>query len=411
MKRLVASAIVAVCGLGMSAGTVLAQERVMVMATQEAGAQMMGSSRISKSSVDAYGKLLNLTADQKAAAHALHEGYDAEYTKASKDFTSAMEDMRRTAEESDDRSVFMERMPKAREELSKKTKGLEKSFMSDLQALLTGDQGTSWPKVERLRRREVLLRPGSVSGEGVNLLDTVEGLKLSDDVKAQLAESLLAYETDMDRALLAKQKMLDDQPAFDPGRGFDPQAFQEQMKKNREAGLKLQEVNQQYQRRLESSLPEDKRKAFNDAVRKATFPTVYRQSRVARAIDAAAKFEDLTSEQKESLASLKSSYERDAAPANDKWANEIEAAEQKGDNGGEMAIAGGGRMAVRFGEEDNNSPLAQARKNRREIDEKTKSRLDSILTKEQKERLPKDPEGRGSVSAGGAFIVEEARSR
>ena len=156
--------------------------------------------------------------------------------------------------------------------------------------------------------------------------------------------------------------------------------------------------------------PVTKKAAFNDSVRRATFPTVYRPSRVSRSIDAAAKFDDLTTEQKESLASLKTAYERDAAPANDKWANEIEAAEQKGDNGGEMALSGGGRMAVRFGEEDEKSPLAVARKARRELDEKTRSRLETILSKDQKERLPKDPvEGRGA--AGGQFIVDEARVR
>jgi hypothetical protein len=406
MKRFTTLGLAAICGMGFGVQASLAQERaqVMVMATQEAGPMMGGSGRISKGSVEGYSKLLNLTADQKAAALALHEGYDAEFSKASKDFSSAMEEMRRIAEESDDRSVFMERMPKAREEHSKKTKALEKTFMADLQALLTGDQGTSWVKVERQRRREVLLRPGSVSGEGVNLLETVEGLKLAEAVKADLAEALLGYETDMDRALLAKQKMLDDHAAVDPGRGFDPQAFQERMEKAREAGLKLKQVNEQYQRRLENSLPDDKKAAFNDAVRRATFPVVYRPSRVTRAIDAAAKFDDLTPDQKESLAALKSSYDRDAGPANDKWANEIEAAEQKGDNGGEIAVAGGGRMQVRFGEEDEKSPLAQARKARRELDEKTRSRLDSILNKDQKERLPREPvEGRG-MGASGEFI-------
>jgi len=378
---------------------------MMVVATADSGPAVGSSGRITKSSLEAYSKLLNLTADQKSAATALHEGYDSAYSQATKEFSSAMEEMRRTSEESGDHSVFMERMPKAREDLSKKTKALEKSFMSDLQALLNTDQQPSWGKVERQRRREVYLRPGAVSGEGVNLLDTVEGLKLADDTRAALAESIAGYETDLDRALLAKQKMLEEAPSADPAKGFDPEVFRERMEKSREAGMKVKEINQQYQRRIESSLPEEKKVTFSTAVRKATFPQVYRPSRITRHLDAASKFDDLTAAQKESLASLKSSYDRDAAVANDAWANEIEAAEKKGDDGGELAMPDGGRMRVRFGEEDNNSPLAKARKARRELDEKTRSRLDTVLGKEQKERLPKEPQGaEGGMQ--GQFIMD-----
>lgn len=388
------------CGLALPAQRAMAQQ-VFVTATQEIGDPFGGGSRISKASVDSYAKKLNLTADQKATAIALHEGYDAAVTQANKDFQAGMEDMRKTAEETDDRSVFMEKMPKLRETLNKKTKELEKSFMSDLQALLTTEQQPNWTAVERQRRREVQLRPGSVSGEGVNLLDVVEGLKLPGDAQAKLTEPLSDYEVDMDRALLAKQKVIDDLPPFEPGRGFDMEAFQERMNKMREAGVKVKEVNQNHQRKLEGLLPEDSKPKFTDAVRKATYPQVYRQSRVSKSIDAAAKFEDLNQGQKDSLATLKSSYEHDSATLNDRWASEIEADEKKGGNGGEMAMPGGGRMRVMMGEEDDKSPLAQARKARRELDDKTKGRLDFILSKEQRERLPKEQEGRQFMRGAG----------
>ena len=398
-------------GFAVSAAPAFAQVRVM--ATVEDGGPgsdpFGGTPRISKASVDAYAKRLKLTDDQKQAALALHEGYDAAVTEANKEFRAGMDEMRKSAEETDDRSIFMERMPKLREAMNKKTKDLERSFMSDVQALLTSEQKANWPLVEKQRRRETLLRPGSVSGEGVNLLDIVDGLKLPADAFGKLAEPLMDYETDMDRALLAKQKILDDLPPFEPGKGFDMEAFQDRMQKNREAGSKVKDVNQSHQRKIEGLLPDEKKTAFNDAVQKATFPMVYRASRVARSMEAAGKFDDLTAGQKESLATLKSAYERDLASVNGKWAGEVAAAEQKGGASGEMAIAGGGRMQVMIGDENDDSPLAQARKARRELDEKTKGKLDFILSKEQKDRLPKEPDG-GPGGPGAQFRVRGGSS-
>ncbi len=400
--RSMALAMVVACGLALPAQQVRAQQ-VFVTATQDiSGDPFGGGNRISKATVDGYAKKLNLNADQKASAMALHEGYDAAVTQANKEFQAGMEDMRKTAEETDDHTVFMEKMPKLRDTLNKKTKDLEKSFMSDLQALLSTEQQPNWTGVERQRRRETQLRPGSVSGEGVNLLDVVEGLKLPSDAQGKIAEPLSDYETDMDRALIAKQKVIDDLPPFEPGR-FDMEAFQERSKKMREAGIKVKEVNQSHQRKIEGLLPDDSKSKFADAVRKATYPQVYRQSRISRSIEAAAKFEDLNQGQKDSLATLKSSYDHDVAALNDKWASAIEEDEKNGGNGGEMAMPGGGRMRVNFGEEDDKSPLAQARKARREFDDKTKGKLDFVLTKEQKERLPKEPEGQ-RIQRGGGFV-------
>jgi hypothetical protein len=386
------------CGIAVSAAwpvTALAQQDVRVMTTIDAQGGPMGgggASKVSKAAVEKYAGLLGLSPDQKATALTLHEGYDAAYTQASKEFGATMEDIRKSFEDSQDRSVFMEKMPKARADFAAKTKELEKSFFGDLQAVLNTDQQAAWPRVERQRRREVALRGGTVSGEGVNLLDIVEGLKLPADAKAKLDEIVSEYETDLDRALQSKAKVMEEMQSFDPGRGFDPEAFRERLAKTREAGMKVKEVNERFARRLESLLPDEKKPDFASSVRKASFPQVYRPSRIARSLDAAAGMADLTPEQRESVSTLKASYERDLAAANEKLASAIEESEKKGGNGGEMMLADGGRMAMRFGDEDEKSPLAQARKAKREVEEKAKSRLDTVLTKEQKDRLPKEPE-------------------
>lgn len=396
MKRTaVVLGVAAGLAMGLGANVALGQQRVMVAASVGMDTEGGASGKIARSAVEKYAKLLELSEDQKSTAMALHDGYDAAYMQAMRDFSEAMQEMRRSAAESDDRSVFMERMPKARKELAKKTKDLEKGFFDDLKSLATPEQGAKWGKVERQRRREVLLRPGGVSGEGVNLLETVEGLKLPAEVRAGLAEALESYEVDVDRALLAKQRVLEDQPEFESGRGIDIEAFQKHAAAVREAGVQVREVNSQHQRRIEVRLPEDRRGAFNDAVKRAMYPTVYRASRVSRHLDAAMKFEDLTAEQRELLAQFRESYERDLGGVNDRLASEIDAAEKKGETGGHVPIVGGGQMSIRIGDEDTNSPLAQARTAKRELEEKARKRLEGILTKEQRDRLPKEPAGGG----------------
>lgn len=407
MKR-TAVALGVVVGMAMGLGSSIAvgQERIMIAASVDSGSPGGSSGKIAKSAVEKYAKLLGFSEDQKSTAMALHDGYDAAYMQAMREFSAAMEEMRRASEESDDRGVFMERMPKARKEMVTKTKDLEKGFMADMKSLATPEQEAKWGKVERQRRREVLLRPGGVSGEGVNLLETVEGLKLPADVRTGLAEAMESYEADIDRVLMAKQRVLDEQPEFEPGRGLDIEAFQKQLAKTREAGIQVREVNSQYQRRIEVMLPEEKRASFNDAVKRATYPTVYRANRVSRQLDAATKFEDLTTEQRESLANFRESFERDLGAANDRLAGEIDAAEKKGQSGGQVPMVGGGQMSIRFGDEDDTSPLAQARKAKRELEETARKRLETILTKEQRDRLPKEPAGGGQVD--GPFISGDA---
>ena len=105
--------------------------------------------------------------------------------------------------------------------------------------------------------------------------------------------------------------------------------------------------------------------------------------------DAALKLPDLDSGQRETLQSLKDSYARESAPLNDAWATAIEQDEQDPNN---MSF-GGDSMSIKFstgpGGDDQDTPLAKARKARREFDTKTKERMNSVLTPAQREKLPK----------------------
>lgn len=393
MTRRAAQIVLAAGLLALPALPALAQQVQSVRVTSSFGGpgDFGSSSRVNRRGLDKYSDILSLTADQKSLAQSLLESYEAGCTSASKEFQAGREEMTRSYQETQDESIFAEKMPKLRKDYMDKTKSLEKGLFADLKALLTPEQESKWPKVERARRRETTLRVGIGSGETVDLINVVEGLKLSPEVMKPLTEPLDDYEIDLDRALVSKQATMNQTPSFEPGKPISPDEWKERMAKAREEGLKVRDINQRHARLIEAQLPEDKRAEFQKAVRQATYPQVYRPSVVTKKLDAALGLSDLEPQQREALQTLRTNYQRDSGPINDRWASAIEDADRSGKNsGGAMAIAGGGMMSISFGDDNEKSPTADARKARRELDDRTKEKMGSILTKDQQAKLPKE---------------------
>lgn len=400
---------------GIAAGTLLAaapieqaqaqeQQRTFVTRSISGGSNTAGA--VSKRSMEKWMQTLGMTDEQKQAATALHEGYLAEHQAASKELQKAMDEIRRSFEDSNDPSVFAEKSPEVNRKFAERTKALEKSLMTDVRSLLSPEQEAGWSKVERMRRREVAMRYSSVSGDTVDLTNVVDGLKLAPDTLAVLAEPLEDYESEMDRAVQERIRISEGQEAYKVGEPIDMEKFQKRMAEVREAAVKLKDINERHARKLEQLLPDDKRTTFSDAVRTQTFPRVYKQSHVSKQLEAAAKLDDLDSTQRESLAELAAQYNRDLRPANDAWAAAIEKDEASPNNG--VIGSAGGTMMIRMGDE--NGELADARKARRELDERTREKLNKLLRPEQQEKLPKpadDMEGVPVMGGAGRMIIRQ----
>src|SRR5258706_12015622 len=104
-----------------------------------------------------------------------------------------------------------------------------------------------------------------------------------------------------------------------------------------------------------------------------------------KVLDAATGFLDLEQSQKDQLVSIRSTYEREAAPLNDKWVKAIEEDESKTED----------PMAAMYGwwGQNNDTPSAKARKERHDLDQKTEERITAILKDDQRARLPeKEPD-------------------
>lgn len=338
---------------------------------------------IESSQLERYAKILGLDADQKAAAQALLEAQIGEFNPTAKAAREKMESVREAFRESRDPSVWRD-MGQVMEDMRTKRAAVEKKYFADLKSLLTDEQAAKFPIVERAHRRETTMGRGFMSGERVDLTTLVDKQNLTEAQKKEIAGTIEQYELELDRELVKRNEMWEEgmtamRAAMEKGGG--PMAMMEDPKmaelftKGRDAAIKLRDVNRRFARQLESSLPEDKRAAFADEVKRQTFPMIYRPTYATRVIEAAEKMTDLTEAQKSSLAAMKDSFSREIGAMN----AQLEAATLEAEEAwtpGSMMRGGG------------NEKTDGLRKSRRELVDGTVGKVRELLTEDQRSKLP-----------------------
>jgi hypothetical protein len=281
--------------------------------------------------------------------------------------------------------------------------------MGDLKALLTPQQGEKWEKVERHRRREVGLRAQDFSGAGVDLLRLAQGEKADSDGAREVLEQ---YEIELDRVLrewseLGKREKIE---RDDGVVEFD--AMQERMKKMGEVSRRVRDLNRATLSRLEPVTTPEQFGAIMSAFRGRAHPRVYRNSHASTVLDAALGFDDLNTEQRRQIEEMRASYMRDAAPLNDAWAKAIESDEEEAGSASLAMMSRFRFMGEEGGTGGGKSDVNDARKARKELDDRVKSRLKEVLNEGQRSRLPakkRDAED-GNVRfriGGGGFDEDE----
>lgn len=426
-KAVVTSAALAALSLVLSP---TAQARQDVFVVDDAGPAVFGGPfmggpgagglSVSGEQFERYAGVLGLDDVQRELADELYSMFVGELSRLSEAHMERISALRAEFEESRDHSVFIEKMPAVLEELTAGREAATTALFDDLQLLLTPEQEARWPAFERARRRDVLLPQGSMSGESVDLV------RLASDLKIERADDgvgpiLDAYEKELDRALLEREKLGDAMASLRGGPGgFDLEKMMEQAEERRAVSMKVRGINQSFYERLVSGLGPEQSEALSEAFQSASFPQVYRPSYIEKAFEVAASFEDLTPAQREGLAQLRADHERQRAKADAAWAREIRQAE---DDGSETTMTfGGGSFAfsARVGEggEKEETDLDKAVRGRRELDDQTLARIHSLLGEDQVARLPERkrmrrlPNGMeievpGDVMERAVFITEE----
>ncbi|MEY3231127.1 MAG: hypothetical protein RL689_1216 [Planctomycetota bacterium] len=405
IRRRVAPVLMACACLGacLPSGEAGAQQVVsMSVSIGGAGPDATGS-MITKRFLDRAAKVSGMSAEQAEQAGVIHDGYASAYEARRKAHREALDEARRSSEDTGDFSAFMERLPGLEKSFRDDSVALETDFLKDVRSLLTPSQESAWPKVERMRRRDLGLPGGSISGESIDVIALVDELDLATTDRATLDPVLESYELELDRLMVARLDRRGDREGWTPGKPIDIQEMQASMAKAKEEGIKVRDLHRDAARKVEALLPEGLRATFLERVQSASFPRVYRKGRTLRELEAAAGMSDLDESQRSQVADLLASYQRDAAPLNAAWAKAIEASENDGQTGG----AGGG-VVLSFGNDP--EELQQARKARRELDEQVSKRLRAMLSDGQRDRLPKAGQGGGEEGEleGNAVIIRRA---
>jgi hypothetical protein len=373
----------------------------------QGGGGMFGGGRglyepsVSSEDMDHYGSILKLTKTQQEAVKSLHDAYVQDFNAAADKARDEMDALREEGGD-DSRQAMGDLFAKFRT----KRADMEKSFFNEVKQTLTPDQQAQWPAVERLRRRETTMNRGLMSGEAVDLVKIVDGLKLSADARKPVDPVLDQYQVDLDRELIVRNETQDKMQGNFRDLMQDPEKGEKAIQEGRAAATKLRDVNKRYARQIETTLPDDATKAkFDDEVRKASFPRIYRNSRAMRTIDDAAKLTSLTAEQKTSIDTIKDQFTKELGALRGKMETAYEAREQTitaadimsrfgGGGGGGGNNGGGRRGGGAFGMVS--SPELDALSEQQDTLEKTTTdKINAILTPEQKAELPQQRQGGG----------------
>jgi hypothetical protein len=374
----------------------------------------MGQPPINSKQVERYAELLGFDADQRDAALALLEGMQSEWTEGAKKIREEIDALREEFRESRDVSIWTERLPGMMARQREAATKLEKGFISDVQSLLTEEQQGGWPRFERAYRRDSTITRGRLSAESVDILSLAKDLPLSASSVSTVQPILDQYESDLDRALVARNQIVDEAQArvgMGPGaleQALQDEEFQKLREKAREARLCVRETNQRYARQIAAALPTDEATKFTDEFTRRSFPDVFRSTLTAESLAAASRFEDLTSDQQQSIASMRSAYAEVLERLNKSL---MEATEKYEATSEGYAAALGGGMRFRTGgpggesDDQKPDPIQEARTAKRDMERKALDNLKAILNDGQRDRLPKRRERgegpRAMLSGGG----------
>ncbi len=357
-----------------------------------------GAPPIASTHLDRYADVLGLDEGQRAVADDLFETFGRRATAARVERDEQLGDLRAEARESGDFSLLLEEMPEIQARYAAEIDRLRARFFGDLRLLLTPEQEARWGELERVRRRLETIGDGTLSGESVDLIRIVEDLSLPAEVERALAPTMERYAADLDRALIERNRLREaSEVGLEPGR-VDLESIEGSMDGIREASEAVRAVNERYARVITGVLPEDEAARFDRAVRRASFPSVYREPYALQAMRAALELDDLDADQRAELERLLASYERDLDRANDAWASAIAADEA---NRREVAIRGPGGSPMRLMVGEASEEVEAARDARRDLNRDALARVRGLLTPEQRDRLPERDTDRRLPSGGG----------
>lgn len=332
----------------------------------------------------AYGEALQFTPEQKSAAEDIYFAYEREHRDFAKRFDEISRSINDEYEyESDGEvDVWKDVWPKVNKSFIKKGMKLEKGIIDDLKAILTPAQLARWPQVERTSRRKTTLGWGGGAADKLDLVDLVQGLRLDEAGTSGVAAVLEQYEVDLDRELQARNKFIDESVEgwFALMLEYNAEKWQKMFKDFKDVNKKVGDVTARYRTMVQGALPEAAAKEFDLRIKQTMYPKIYRKTHALMVFDAVEKLEGIDASTLEGIKGIRETYDREAATANEKWANVLAEQDAKEDDSND------GNMWWGYREED--PKIHEAREARHAIDKRAAAAVKALLTEEQRKKLP-----------------------
>lgn len=338
-------------------------------------------------------RVLGLGASERESVEALHEGYVAALRNEGalvRDFVSSEIEKSQAL---NDAGLLDAARAKAKE-WEARSRQLERTFIEDLTGLLSKDQESRWPTVERELRRLRSVGKGRLSGESLDVVRLVEEVHAEPTV-GELADLLERYCAELDYALIARDRFVDQNKAkfHESIRNGDVKTAKDLWEESQRVRSAVSSINERFARQVESLLPEAMRVKFQARVFEISFPALARPTFAEEYLRATLGLEDLSAQQRTRVREVESRYELARrglwTKAAEGW-KQFEAEEMPR----ELAKALGRWPEHRTpqmytgGWLPSSHPLQQYRQERLKLDQTLRRSLDDVLTSEQRATIP-----------------------
>ncbi len=346
---------------------------------------------LSRADLAVFARVLVLSDDERRAMHDLYDALAATMAQEGREVREFCAEYVERSELLQDQRV-LEPATKRIEAWGERAKQLEASFLVDLRVLLTREQESRWPILERELRRLKRVGAGRLTGESVDLIRILGEVSSTGGPSPALAEILERYSGDLDRALVARDTLIErESNAFGALIKEDPQAAMALFDRARRLRAAVREVNARYTRLIAAELPPDAAAAFRDRVFGASNPSLRDPTRGERYIRAAGELA-LSSEQAERVRAVIAEYDAARRRLLDRmaaaeWEHAYHTLPYSLAEALGQVPEGEVNYFRAFGP-GKDHPLTALRLERYELDRAARAKIDALLTPEQRWSLP-----------------------
>lgn len=276
--------------------------------------------------VELIDKDVRLDASQRAIAEALFDGYTQQFKDRSTAHRDLITSLYKDAQRVADRTAINERIHAENDRWSTARIALNNDLFESIKALLTQAQLERWPLVERDRRRGALLDNSPRFGaENIDLIDIADAVKIESGLRDVIDPTLNNWAEELD-ALLQARKAAQDQWAKvveEPmSAGDTPDAAKKQEANDRlnQRSQAIRDLNVRYASLISAQLPAPGHGDFRAAFNRAAYPIIYRPTPADHYIASVLTLPDLSAEQGDAIANIKSDYDDRVLAFNDQLA-------------------------------------------------------------------------------------------